>query len=240
MWWNRRTRIDRWSAREVQQLLRQFGAEARDLAAVMAVLGVSQMEAHRMLNELSRAGYVARDPASVDEPRWHRTREGDEFAETGLGPPLSRARAERLLQRVIRRVVTVNRQPHLLCRVTAVGVCGAHLTEAPVLEALELVVRIVPKPPAPGTANAVFRPDRRLPYWDLQKQLPPDEWPHWRERHVELYLLARERSLVLHRLGDRVLRGQHVRLVFLALSDGPVVGAPGRDAPDGPCGNSVP
>ena len=177
MWWNRRTRIDRWSAREVQQLLRQFGAEARDLAAVMAVLGVSQMEAHRMLNELSRAGYVARDPASVDEPRWHRTREGDEFAETGLGPPLSRARAERLLQRVIRRVVTVNRQPHFLCRVTAVGVCGAYRTEAPVLEALELVVRIVPKPPAPGTANAVFRPDRRLPYWDLQKQLPPTNGP---------------------------------------------------------------
>ena len=239
MWWNRRTRIDRWSVREVQQLLQRFGAEARDLPSAMAVFGVSQMEAHRMLTELSRAGYVARDAASGDLLRWHRTRDGDECAETGLGPPLSRARAERLLQRVVRRVVTVNRQPYFLCRVTAVGVCGAYRTEAPVLEALELVVRIVPKPPAPGTAGAVFRPDRRLPYWHLQKQLRPDEWPHWRERHVELYLLARERSLVLHRLDDRVLRGQHVRLVFLALSDGPVVGAPGRDAPDGPCGDSV-
>jgi hypothetical protein len=232
MWWNRRTRIDRWSVREVQQLLQRFGAEAQDRAAVMAVFGVSAMEAHRMLMELSRAGYVARDPGSAEDLRWRRTREGDEFAETGLGPPLSLARAEQLLRRVLRRVVTVNRQPHFLCRVTALGVCGEYLTEAPILEALELVVRIVPKPPTPGTATAVFRPDRRLPYWWLQKQLPPDEWPHWRERHVELYLLARERSLVLHRLDDRVLRGQYLRLLFLALSDSRASGAPGDASPD--------
>lgn len=232
MWWNRRTRLDRWSAREVQQLLRRFGAEAQDLAGVTGVFGVSAMEAHRMLNELNRAGCVAREAASADALRWRRTPEGDEFAEVGLGPPVPRARAERLLQRVLRRVVTVNRQPHFFCRVTTVRVCGDYLTEAPVLEALEVVVRIVSKPPALGTADAVFRPARRLPYWRLQRLLSRAEWPQWRERHVELYLLARERSLVLHRFDDRVRRGQHVRVVFLALSDERATGVPDGDAPD--------
>ena len=79
--------------------------------------------------------------------------------------PLSRTRAERLLQRVLRRVAEVNRRPYFLCRVTAVGVFGGYLADAPTIDALDLVVRIAPKPPAPGTSHEVFRPDRGLPYW---------------------------------------------------------------------------
>jgi hypothetical protein len=112
-------------------------------------------------------------------------------------------------------VAEVNRNPHYLCRVVALGVFGTYLTDAPTLDTLDLVVRIVPKPPAPGTADAVFRPDRALPYWRLQKLLPTNEWPRWREYHVESYLVAGKRSLVLRTFDDPLLRGQRVRLVFL-------------------------
>ncbi len=229
---DRTVRIGRWSALEVRQLLRRFGAEARDLASVMAVFGISEGEAHRTLNQLYRAGYVERDPASSDALRWHRTLAGEEFAEARVGPPLSRARAERLLQGVLRRVAAINRKPYFLCQVTAVGVFGSYLTEVPVIDELDLVVRIVRKPPALGTTHEVFRPERRLPYWRLRKLLPRHDWPHWRERHVELYLVAGKRSLVLHRFDDPLLRGQRVRLVFLAHSEMPATGARVNDTPD--------
>jgi hypothetical protein len=198
----------------------------------MAIFSISEREAHRMLTELSRVGYVERDPLSAEPLRWRRTPAGEAVAAVRRGLPLSRAGAERLLQGVLRRVATVNRNPYFLCRVTAVGVCGSSLTVAPVLGALELAVCIVPKPPAPGTADEVFRPDRRLPYWHLQKLLPPDDWPQWRARHVELYLVGGHRSLVLHRFDEALLRRQRVRLVFLALSDESPTGAGDGYRPD--------
>jgi hypothetical protein len=184
-----------------------------------------------MLTELSRMGYVERDPASAEPLRWRRTPAGEAVAAARKGSSLSRARADHLLESFLRRVATVNWNPYFLCRVTAVGVCGSYLTEALVLEALELAVRIVPKPPAPGTSDEVFRPDRRLPYWHLQKLLPPDDWPQWRARHVELYLVGGHRRLVLHRFDEALFRRQRVRLVFLALSDGPVADTPGLSGP---------
>ena len=224
----RATRIGPWATMEVRQLLRQFGPMSRNLPSVMATFRVDDQEAHRILNRLYLAGHVRRDP---DYLQWYRTAQGDTLAQADSGPPLSRARADRLLQGVLRRVAEINRKPHYLCRVAAVGVFGAYLTDAPILDVLDLVVRIVPKPPAPGTPDPVFRPDRHLPYWRLQKLLPRDEWPRWRERHVELSLVGGKRSLVLHAFDDPLLRGQRVRLVFL---DNPHMPEPdGRDR-DGP------
>ena len=212
-------------------MLRRFGAEARDLPSVMAGLAVTQQEARRVLTGLHRAGYVMRDPDRREALRWHRTPAGEEFAQAPLGRPLSRARAARMLQGVRRRVAAVNERPHFLCRVTAVGVFGSYLAEVPTIDELDLVVRIAPKPPAPGTADVVFRPDRHLPYWRLQNLLPRDEWPRWRERHVELYLVGGKQNLVLHRFDDPLLRGQRVRLVFL---DNPHMPAPGARASGSP------
>ena len=216
--------IGPWATMDVRQLLRQFGPMSRNLPSVMATFRVDDQEAHRILNRLYLAGHVRRDPAWPEDLQWYRTAQGDALAQADSGPPLSRARADRLLQGVLRRVAEINRKPHYLCRVAAVGVFGAYLTDAPLLDVLDLVVRIAPKPPAPGTTDAVFRPDRHLPYWRFQKLLPRDEWPRWRERHVELYLGAGKRNLVLHTFDDPLLRGQRVRLVYVENPAIPTVG----------------
>jgi hypothetical protein len=212
---------------EIRQVLRQFGPMLRNLPSVMATFRVDEQEAHRIVNRLYRAGYVQRNPTWPDDLQWYRTAQGDALAQAGSGPPVSRPRAERLLQGVLRRVAEINRKPHYLCRVVAVGVFGAYLTDAPLLDVLDLVVRIVPKPPVPGTDQAVFRPDRGLPYWRLQKLLPREEWPRWRERHVELYLVGGKRHLVLHPCDDPLLRGQRVRLVYV---ENPTMPTPGGDS----------
>ena len=157
----RTPRIGTEAPREVRQRLRQFGAVSRDLPSVVVACGVDDQEAHRILDRLIRAGYVRPDPDRPDELRWCRTEPGDALARAGMGPPLSRARAARMLQGVLRRVAEINRRPYFLCRVTALGVFGEYLTDAPTIDALDLVVRIAPKPPAPGTTDAVFRPERR-------------------------------------------------------------------------------
>jgi hypothetical protein len=195
----------------------------RNLPSVMATFRVDEQEAHRIVNRLYRAGYVQRNPAWPDDLQWYRTAEGDALAQAGSGPPVSRPRAERLLQGVLRRVAEIDQKPHYLCKVVTVGVFGAYLTDAPRLDVVDLVVRIVPKAPAPGTTDTIFRPDRDLPYWRLQKILPRDEWPRWRERHVELYLVAGKRHLVLHQCDDPLLRGQRVRLVYVDNSVRPPV-----------------
>jgi len=224
------------SVREMQQQLRHFGAVTRDLPSVRGALRVDEPEAHRILDRLARVGYVQRDPNRPEELCWRRTAAGEALARDGLGPPLSRARAERMLQRVLERAAEINRKPHYLCRVVTVGVFGAYLTDAPILDCLDLVVRIAPKPPTPGSPEAVFRPDLRLPYWKLQKSLPRPEWPHWRERHVELALVTGTRNVVLHACDDPLLRGQRVRLVFLAPPEPPASPPQTSPPPDGPTG----
>ena len=165
---------------------------SRDLPSVMAGLGVTEPEARRVLNRLSRAGYVRRDPDRPDAAalaphaggRGVRRRRPSGGRCRGPGPSACCRASSAGWPR--------STGPHFLCRVTAVGVFGSYVTGAPVIDELDLVVRIVPKPPAPGTADEVFRPDRRLPYWRLQKPAPAHDWPRWRERHVELYLAGRE------------------------------------------------
>ncbi len=104
------------------------------------------------------------------------------------------------------------------------GVFGGYLTHDSTIDELDLVVRLVPAESVPREAHELRKTHRRLPYWRLQRILKPSEWPEWRERRVELYLGYGLCNLVLHRVGDRLLRGQRVRLVF--------VENPGRLAPD--------
>ena len=211
----RARRSGEWLPLELRQVLRRFGAETRDVPSVMAGLGVTQQDAHQVLNRLYLAGYVRRDPARPDELCWRRTPAGDAVAQAALAPPLSRARAARLLQGVLQRVAAINGKPYFLCRVTAVGVFGAYLTEAAVVDELDLAVCIAPKAPSPGTTDAVFRPDRLFPYWHLRRRLSVNDWSAWRERHVELYLVGETPSIVLHRFDDPLLRGKRVRVVFV-------------------------
>jgi hypothetical protein len=154
------------------------------------------------------------------------------LAEAPLVRPLSRPQADRILRQVLRRVADVNRKPFYLCRVTAVGVFGEYVTDAPLLADLDLVVRLVPKESVPGESHEVRKTHRRLPYWRLRLLLPEHEWPQWRERHVELYLVAGLRRLVLHRFDDPILRGQRVRLVFLENPGALVADSCDNDTPD--------
>ncbi len=214
---DRTTRIGPWSTVDVRQLLRQFGAISRELPSVKAAFRVGAHGAHRILNGLYLADYVQRDPDRPEDLRWCRTEAGDALARAASGPPLSRARADRLLQGVLRRVAEVNRNPYYLCRVVVVGVFGTYL--------------IGPKPPAPGTPDAVFRTNRGLPYWRLQNLLPTNEWPRWREFHVEWYLVAGKRHLVLRTFDDPLLRGQRVRVVYVENPHMPAPGVRDRDNP---------
>jgi hypothetical protein len=185
------------------------------LAAAAGRLGVRETEARRVLAMLRRLGYMAWDPDPGSAAPWVRTGNGDEVAAASICRPLSRARVERILARFLRRVAEVNHKPHFLCRVTAVGVFGSYLGGTPSIDELDVAIQVVPKRPTPGTDHAIFRPDRSLPYWRLRRLLTANEWPRWRERHVELFLAAGTRSLVLHRFGDPILYRQRVRLVFV-------------------------
>ena len=117
------------------------------------------------------AEYLVVDPARSPVLCWIRTPAGAAFAETPLGRPLARARADRLLQRVLRRVAEINRKPYYRCRITAVGVFGSYLTAAPVLDELDLAIRLVRKSAVPG------RSPRRWPVVEMERHLPPREWP---------------------------------------------------------------
>jgi hypothetical protein len=199
----------------MQEELRRFGAVSRDLPSVMALFEVGPAEVHRVLNRLFDAGYICWDPDRPDTLCWIRTPEGTALAEAPLIQPLTRGHADRILDQVVRRVAEVNRRPYFLCRVTAVGVFGEYLTDAPLLADLDVVLRLVPKESVPGESHEVRKTHRRLPYWRLQRLLPESEWPQWRERHVELYLAKGLRNLVLHRFETTPLQGRRVQLLFL-------------------------
>jgi hypothetical protein len=215
---DRNAKIGGMPALEVRQLLRRFGEGPRDVPEVMAALGVDWHEAHRVVNLLYRLGYVEGDFEAGQELRWRRTPMGDRVAAATVTRPLSRARADRVLQAFLRRVAEVNRRPYFRCRVSAVGVFGEYLTEVSIIEELDLVVQLVPKPPRPGDSPG-GRPRSRLPYWRLRKVLELDQWPDWEKLHVELFLLSSPPMVVLHRPDDPILRGQRIRIVYLEHPD---------------------
>ena len=123
-----------------------------------------------LVHTLFGAEYLVLDPARSPVLCWIRTPAGAAFAETPLGRPLARARADRL-QRVLRRVAEINRKPYYRCRITAVGVFGSYLTAAPVLDELDLAIRLVRKSAVPG------RSPRRWPVVEMERHLAPREWP---------------------------------------------------------------
>jgi len=217
---DRRRQIDGVSILKVRQMLRRLGPGSRNLEEVVTALGEDSNGAHRALNFLFRQGYVRRDPEAPHELRWRRTLAGDEVAAATVRQPLSRARADRVLQAFLRRAAEVNRRPYFRCRVCAVGVFGDYLTlsEDSTLDTLDLVVQLAPKPPRPGDTSG-GRPLSRVPYWRLQKILRPEEWPDWEKLHVELYLLSGQPELLLHRPEDRILRGKRIRIVYLGSPD---------------------
>ena len=125
---DRDARLSLWSALEVRQLLQRLGAASWDRPALLAAFGMSRIEVGVLLRTLFGAGYLVVDPARVQPLCWIRTPAGHAFSETPLGRPLSRARADRILQAVLRRVAEINRKPSCRCRITAVGVFGSYLT----------------------------------------------------------------------------------------------------------------
>jgi hypothetical protein len=206
---DRDARMGLWSALEIRQMLRRLGGDSWDRPALMAAFGMTRVEVDVLLRTLFGAGYLVVDPARSRVLCWIRTPAGKAFAEVPLGRPLSRARADRLLQSVLRRVAEINRKPYYRCRIAAVGVFGSYLTAAPVLDELDLAIRLVRKAVVPGPSP------RRWPYWQMERLLPPREWAEWQERHVELSLGAGLWHVVLHRCDHPLLQGQRIRLVFL-------------------------
>ncbi len=168
-------------------------------------------------------GYLLREPSTGRAVRWRRTTAGEAVATASVRATLLAGAGATACWRASspgwRRSIG---SPISCAGSTAVGVFGSYLTETP------SVARTRRRRPASPRSRR--RRARRTPSSARTATCRtggcricsrPREWPRWRERHVELFLAAGLRGLVLHRFDDPILHGHRVRLVFLDQPDLP-------------------
>ena len=111
---------------------------AEDLASEFSL---SPVAAKEKLNELAEAGYVEFESTLPDgRELFCRTTKGNALAKAKFVTPISRAKAEALLQGVIERVAEINSSSAFIHFVDRVSVFGSYLSEALELGDIDLIV----------------------------------------------------------------------------------------------------
>lgn len=142
------------------------------------------------------------------------TEKGRHLGVTRANPPISRAKADLLLQELLERVREVNRSKEYVYKVVKVGVFGSYLTNASVLGDLDVAVALERK--AMGNTYMelckkriaiAFKKGRRF-----NNYIEELDWPR---REVLMHLSTRKKGLSMHIEGDdEVLKKATLKIVY--------------------------
>ena len=183
-------------------------------------LKVSAAEADRVIAELLALGYL--EPAPAQSPFYPQGEEWFELTQQGRTlslaralPPLSREKAERLLQEFMSRVEEVNANPTFLYKVTRVVIFGSYLRpEAAELNDLDLVVETKFKLTDPETRHQAEEACR-LAAQAAGRTFPNySAYRYWPDIMVRLFLSNKSKYLSFHSPYDSVLDQVDTKQLF--------------------------
>ena len=110
-------------------------------------LEIGDDEAKRLNNDLVARGF-ATEKLDAQGPIYERTLDGSRVANARLLTPISRARADQLVNELLDRVESVNANPELVETITKVRVFGSYITDSPDVADIDLIIdRRRRKPP---------------------------------------------------------------------------------------------
>lgn len=184
----------------VEKLAETFSLET-ETAAVIA-------------RDLVRKGLLE-DSARVGKPDHFRvTLAGRRLALASAARPMSRHTADSVLARFLERVHAVNADSYHLYRVQQVQVFGSYLARQDRLNAIDIVVKLLPRH---------MNPDRLARQMEVRVQEArhagrnfgnPAQELIWSRKEVMLYLKAQSRAITLHEADEDVLKHAKTQTVF--------------------------
>lgn len=199
----------------IRALLRAGRGGSWTLTLVRHELRVKRSEAARIIRALVRLGYIAPSPlGTVDEPHWQNTLEGNAFANARASAPISRVKAERLVEELLDRVRKVNAEPYYLYGVRRVVVFGSFLGTKPTLGDIDLVIELEAKERDGETHGQLMLErgaeartgGRRFNTWLDQLT--------WGETEVLRFLRSGSRYLSFHPPDEGILRTTETRVLY--------------------------
>lgn len=225
--------IARISAVTIRDMLRRVN-ELLCAEYVAARCKVSLRRAKQIVKTLVSEGYLEFDRrhkvlvnpyvAGKEEPQYRHvpyyklTAKGEKLAQASAINKMPRAKAERILARLLERVEEVNATAHYLFRIPTVIVYGSYVRGEAFLSDVDIAVDLEPKWERASKEYEVQSKKRvELAQAKGRRFANIVEYLYWPEREVMLHLKARTRGLSLHSVDDFVRMRKDDNFVYKVL-----------------------
>lgn len=152
-------------------------------------------ETRRLLDELSRLGYIEQASSRNGQQRWQNTIQGNALALASAAKPTTRAKADQIFADFMQRVHTVNNDPYYLFKVTKVVLFGSYLQDTPTVNDIDLAIDMDCKEPDIKRRGELFKQRRKESGRNFGSYIDYVGWP---ETEVWMFLKSRSRVLSLH------------------------------------------
>jgi predicted nucleotidyltransferase len=188
---------------------------------VSKFIGASEADGKNLLNILLDEKYLTINTQKVtDSVYWviTVTEKGRRLGVTWANPPITRAKADNLLQELLERVKEVNNHKEYLYKVESVKVFGSYLSDKEILGDLDVAIKVMPKAKGDSFiewnhARAALALNKGRRFNNYVQQLD------WARREVLIHLSTRKKGLSIHFEGDDdVLDKVQFKEVYGALS----------------------
>jgi len=197
---------------EVRRLLRTF-ALGFGRPGVERLLRLDERAADALVTELEQLGLI--EATLGPERGWVPTTKGNALAGALALSPMRRAKADKLLARVLDRVRQVNASDDFLYYVTRVEVFGSYLSDTTTLNDLDIAIELRPRDPDKGAhfeacevlTKREMAAGRRFATYTAQLG--------WQQKKVWRYLKARSPRVSLHELDELSRLGTERRTLFV-------------------------
>ncbi|MHB8409551.1 MAG: hypothetical protein ACYDHY_15915 [Acidiferrobacterales bacterium] len=202
----------------LRKLLRDIRSAADhgvDVQFIAHRLKLSMAQARTLVTCLANGGYIeSRRASGEDTTFWCTTVTGSAFAIAKMIPPITREKAEHILEKFLERVNQVNNNPCYLTSVYKVVVFGSYLSDTDILGDIDLALGLSAKEPewerylelTKKHVRKAKRKGRRFSGYFTELSWPEDE--------AILFLKSRERYLSFSTLDDPVCLQTNTKVFY--------------------------
>lgn len=210
-----KTRIAGFASIAVRNCLRRLLDWDWTAEDVKSLLKATEAQADELLQVLHQNGYI--EPVDHRLQTWRTTVKGNALALASAARPISRAIAERELQRFLERTAEVRDSTYWLWKVNRAILFGSLLTtDKPKVSDVDIAVELVPKEKDPGKLSklvqarieAVIKSGKR--FRNLTEEV---SWPYF---EVFRFLKSGSRVISLHDFAveARILQDVEVKVIY--------------------------
>lgn len=203
-------------AKTIRQFLRHLShAEGAGAKFAAYYLKMDEATADTILSKLKEEGLIEPYETHSHVLGWRNTIKGNAFGQAKFLKSISRDQATVILNNFLLRVSRLNADPYFFIGVNKIEVFGSYLSEATLVNDIDLFVHYDLKPSFRTSDRMQLSQDRiklvELNGREFRNIVDQMCWP---TREVELFLRARVRRLSLHCPSDGIFEEVEKRAIF--------------------------